>query len=56
VQYEFSTNTPGPAAARIWKELATTLTWRGAALKPGATTTVTFKGANPPVGLVGVGC
>jgi hypothetical protein len=56
VQYEFSTNTPGPASGRIWKELATTLSWQGAALKPAATTTATFKGANPPAGLVGVGC
>ena len=56
VQYEFSTNTPGPAAGRIWKELATTLSWHGAALKTGATTTTTFRGANPPARLVGVGC
>ena len=56
VAYEFSTNKPFPASQRVWKELATTLSWQGATLKPGATTTATFKAANPPVRLVGVDC
>jgi hypothetical protein len=56
VQYEFSTITPGPATQRVWKSVATVLSWFGPTLKPEATVTATFKAVNPPARLVGVGC
>jgi hypothetical protein len=57
VQDEFSVTSPlFPASQRPWTHRATTYTWVGAALKQSATTTTTFKGANPPASELGLHC